>query len=51
MVKYTIRRPSFERYLEIKNKKSVLVQYKISMDSVCLKYVNEGEVEMQYMLL
>ena len=32
------------------SRKSVLVQDKISMTSVCLKYTNEGEVGMQYII-
>ena len=31
--------------------KSSLVQCAISMNSVCLKYVNEGEIGIQYILL
>ena len=31
--------------------KSVLVKYLINMNSVCLKYANEGEVVMQYILI
>ena len=35
-------------HIEKVSVKSVFVQYKISMNSISLKYVNEGEVGLQY---
>ena len=33
------------------NGKNMVVTYMIGMDSICLKYVNEGEVGMLYAIL